>query len=77
MMGKAPIRYELKVRPLERATSPGHGAVVERGTWRFLSFSIFAAPEEGMIGQGGESSTRCGRDGQHHTFGVIPTDMIV
>ena len=30
-MGKAPMRYELSVRPLARAISPGRGALVERG----------------------------------------------
>jgi len=52
MIGKAPIRQELSVRLLARAISPGRGAVVERGTWCFLGFSICAAPEERVIGEG-------------------------
>ena len=77
MMGKAPMRHEFKVRPLTRATLPARGAVVERGTWCFWGFSIFAAPDERVISARGESSTRCGRDGLCRILAVIPTDMIV
>jgi len=51
MMGKAPIRYELSVRPLARAISPGRGALVERGTWRPLGFCIGVAPDESVTGE--------------------------
>jgi len=51
MMGTAPIRHEWSDRPLERATSPGRGADVERGTWCFLGFSMSAAPDNEATGE--------------------------
>lgn len=51
MIGKAPTRYELRARPLERAISPGRGGVVEGGTWRFLGICIRVAPDEGVTGE--------------------------
>jgi hypothetical protein len=76
MMGKAPIRYEFRARPLERAISPGRGGVAEGGTWRFLGFCIRVAPDEGVT----DERAALGRSG--HVKGgdflaEIPTDMIV
>ena len=36
MMGKAPIRYEFRARPLARAISPGRGGVSRRRNVAFL-----------------------------------------
>lgn len=51
MIGNAPMRDEFRVRPLARATSPGRGAPVERGTWRPLGFGIGVAPDESVTGE--------------------------
>jgi len=51
MMGRAPTRYELSVRPLARASSPRRGVSIEWGRCRFLGFYIGVAPDEGVIGE--------------------------
>jgi len=63
MMGKALIRYELRVRPLVRAISPGRSGMVEGGTWRFLGLCIRVAPDDGVTGD--------------NFLAEIPADMIV
>ena len=74
MMGNAPIRYEFRARPLERANSPGRAGVAEGGTWRFLGFCIRVAPDEAMTGERA-ALRRSGHGGNF--LADIPTDMIV
>ena len=76
MMGKAPIRYEFRARPLERAISPGRRGVVEGGTWRFLGFCIRIAPDEGVTGERA-ALCRSGHMKRGNFLTEIPTDMIV
>jgi hypothetical protein len=76
MMGKAPIRYELRARPLERAISPGRGGVLEGGTWRFLGFCIRVTPGERVTGERAALG-RSERLKEDDFLAEIPTDMIV
>jgi hypothetical protein len=76
MMGKAPIRYELRARPLERAISPGRGGVVEGGTWRFLGFCTRVAPDEGVTGERAAPGPP-GHVKEDDFLAEAPTDMIV
>jgi hypothetical protein len=76
MIGKAPTRYELRACPLERAISPGRGALLEGGTWRFLGFSICVAPDEGMTGEE-NALGRSGHVNEGDFLAESPVDMIV
>jgi hypothetical protein len=76
MMGKAPIRYEFRACPLERAISPGHVGLVEGGTWRFLGFCIRVAPDESVTGERAALG-RSGHMKEDDFLAEIPTEMIV